>query len=137
MTNIRNSFNRLASGLIAENKRDSAIAVLDRCQELVPASVIPYEYFGLEVGENYIRAGAKEKAIALFEDAYASYDDELNYFFSLKPELLMSSDVSEEIQRNLFYLQKMERAARNAGETELADKYGKALQTYFDRFRNA
>jgi len=49
----------------------------------------------------------------------------------------MSSDVSEEIQRNLFYLQKMERAARNAGETELADKYGKALQTYFDRFRNA
>jgi len=135
MTNIRNSFNRLAAGLISENKRDSAIAVLDHCQELVPANVIPYEYFGLELGENYLRAGAKQKAIDLFETAYADYDDELGYYFSLKPELLASADVSEEIQRNLFYLQKMERAMRVAGETELADKYGNALQTYFNQFR--
>lgn len=135
MTNIRNSFDRLAAGLISENKMDSAIAVLDRCQELVPANLISYEYFGLELGENYLRAGAKDKAIDLFETAYASYEDELSYYFSLKPELLASADVSEEIQRNLFYLQKMERAMRSVGETELADKYGNALQTYFNQFR--
>jgi len=135
MTNIRNSFDRLAAGLISENKMDSAIVVLDRCQELVPANLISYEYFGLELGENYLRAGAKDKAIDLFETAYADYDDELGYYFSLKPELLASADVSEEIQRNLFYLQKMERAMRSVGETELADKYGNALQTYFNQFR--
>jgi len=136
MTNIRNSFNRLASGLIKENKKDSAIAVLDHCQELVPANVIPYEYFALEQGENYLRAGAKQKAIELFESAYTSFNDELNYYFSLRPDLLLTAGIGEEIQRNLFYLQKMERAVRGAGEKELAEKYGKTLQSYFDKYRN-
>ena len=136
MTNIRNSFNRLASELIKENKKDSAIQVLDRCTELVPNDIIPYEYFALELGESYLRAGAKDKAIDLFETAYANFDDELNYYFTLKPEILLSAGISEEIQRNLFYLQKMERAMRGAGETELAEKYGKSLQTYFDKYRN-
>ena len=136
MTNIRNSFNRLAVGLINENKKDSAIVVLDRCQELVPNHIISYEYFALEMGESYLQAGAKDKAIDLFETAYANFDDELSYYFSLKQEMLLSADISEEIQRNLFYLQKMERAMRAVGETELADKYGKSLQTYFDRYRN-
>ena len=48
MTNIRNSFNRLATGLIEEGKKDSAIAVIDRCFELIPGSIVPYEYFTLE-----------------------------------------------------------------------------------------
>jgi len=136
MTNIRNSFNRLAGALISENKKDSAIAVLDRCMELVPPQLIPVEYFGLEVGENYLRAGAQDKAVDLFETVYDNYVDELSYYFSLRPDLQMTDGIGEEIQRNLFYLQKMQRAMQRVGNAELAEKYGTALQTYFDRYRN-
>src|SRR5690606_15321193 len=58
MTNIRNSFNRLATGLVNEGKQDSAVAVIDRCFELIPQDIVPFEFFSLGLIENYFRAGA-------------------------------------------------------------------------------
>jgi len=136
MTNIRNSFNRLASQLIKENKKDSAIAVLDRCQELVPNDIVPYQYFALELAESYVRAGATDKGIEMVETAYSNFDDELNYYFALEPKLLMSMGINEEIQRNLFYLQRLQQVARLAGDDDLNEKIGASLQSYFERFRN-
>ncbi len=136
MTNIRNSFNRLAGALIAENKKDSAIAVIDRCVELIPNEVIPFEYFALELAENYAKAGAADKGIAMIETAYANAEDELNYYFSLAPQHFMTDGVNEEIQRNLFYVQKMERAARVAGNTELSDKIRAGFEAYFKKYSN-
>jgi hypothetical protein len=45
--------------------------------------------------------------------------------------------VNEEIQRNMFYLQKMERMVRNSGDTELAKKIADSLQAYFEKFNAA
>ncbi len=134
MTNIRNSFGRLAEGLIEEGKNDSAIAVIDRSFELVPGDIVPYEYFSLQLAENYYKAGAAEKGKAVFEDAFEMFNDELGYFFSLRPELQQSRDINEEIQRNLFYLQQMERQARENGDIELAEKIGERMQMYFESF---
>ena len=136
MTNIRNSFNRLATGLVLENKNDSAIAVIDRCLELIPNELVLYEYFSIELAENYIRAGANDKGISMIETAYSNFEDELNYYFSLEPKYMLTAGIDEEIQRNMFYLQRLERAARNAGDTELSEKIGQTLQSYFERFRN-
>ncbi len=136
MTNIRNSFNRLASALVEENKNDSAIAVIDRCLELIPNDVVPYEYFAVELAENYIKAGANDKGIGMVETAYSNFNDELNYYFSLEPKFLITGGINEEIQRNLFYLQRLQRAATTAGDTELSDKIGETLKSYFERFRN-
>jgi hypothetical protein len=136
MTNIRNSFNRLASQLIKENKKDSAIAVLDRCLELVPNDIVPYQYFALELAESYVQAGATDKGIEMVETAYSNFDDELNYYFALEPKLLMSMGISEEIQRNMFYLQRLQQVARLAGDDDLNEKIGASLQSYFERFRN-
>ncbi|MCK3686210.1 DUF2723 domain-containing protein [Maribellus sp. YY47] len=136
MTNIRNSFNRLAAALIEENKNDSAIAVIDRCVELIPNDIISYEYFALELAENYIKAGATEKGIALIETAFSNSNDELNYYFSLSAEHFSTGGVNEEIQRNLFYIQKMERAVRTAGNTELSDKIRASFEAYFKQYSN-
>ncbi|MFV0593575.1 MAG: protein O-mannosyl-transferase family [Draconibacterium sp.] len=136
MTNIRNSFNRLAGALIAENKNDSAIAVIDRCVELIPNNIISYEYFALELAENYIKAGAADKGFAMIETAYENANDELNYYFSLSPEFYLTEGVNEEIQRGLFYVQKMERAVRAAGNTELSDKIRASFEAYFKKYSN-
>ena len=136
MTNIRNSFNRLATALIAEGKKDSAIAVIDRCNELVPQEIIPYEYFALNLADSYLKAGATEKGVEMLEKAYTEFNDELSYYLALEPQLRLTAGVVEETQRDLFYLQTLERIARSSGQTEFAKKVGEALQNHFSTRNN-
>ncbi len=134
MTNIRNSFNRLASALVIEGKKDSAIAVLDRCQELIPNEIVQYGYFALELAETYFAAGDTEKGKAMVTTAFDAYNNELSYFFSLEPRIRNTKDISEETQRELFYLQKMERMVRSAGDPELSKKIAEALQLFYEKY---
>lgn len=135
MSNIRNNFNRLAAALVEEGKADSALTVIDKCMELVPSEVVPYDYFALDVINTLYMAGAKEKAAQMTRSAFGMFNDELSYFFSLSPRQMNSQDVGEEMQRNLFFLQKMERTCRIHGDNALADEIGKAMQDHFGRFQ--
>ncbi len=128
MTNIRNSFNRLANGLIAEGKNDMAIEVLDRCFELIPVDLISPEYFATELAASYYKAGAKEKGKSTTEQILKIYNDELGYYFSLGSKLVQTKSVNEEIQRNLFFIQRMERTVRNSGDTEFANTINESFQ---------
>ena len=136
MTNVTNSFNRLATTLIDEGKRDSAIAVIDRCQELIPMSIAPPGYFTIELAGNYFRAGATEKGKQLLEQVFDSFNDDLSYYFSLDRKFMASKSVNEEIQRTIFFLQIVERTARGNNQTELAQKVGDAMQDYFSKFNS-
>ena len=134
MTNIRNSFNRLAEALVTEGKKDSAIAVIDRCNELVPDKIVPYEYFALELAESYYNAGAPEKGKEMMDTAYASYNDELGYFLSLKPKFLLSQSTNDEIQKTFYYLQKMEGIVSANGDQEMAKKIDDTFQMYMQKY---
>ncbi|MDR2910454.1 MAG: DUF2723 domain-containing protein [Bacteroidales bacterium] len=134
MTNIRNSFNRLARTLIEEGKNDSAIVVLDRCNELVPNEIVQYEYFALDIMESYFAAGAFEKGITIAQKTFYAYDDELSYISSLKTEHIAEQSVIEEIQRDLFYMQKIELAVRSAGDEEFANTINETIQSYYNMY---
>ena len=134
MTNIRNSFNRLARALVEEGKLDSAITVIDRCIELVPNEAIQYEYFSLDLAETYMAAGASDKAMAIVETEYDIYNDELGYFLSLDAELRNTEDVNQEIQKALFYFQRMERMAQLNGDEELAQKINETFQLHYQKY---
>ncbi len=134
MTNIRNSFNRLANGLIAERKNDMAIEVIDRCFELIPIDLISPEYFTTELANSYYKAGATEKGKAIMEQILEIYNDELGYYFSLDRKFVQTKSINEEIQRNLFYIQRMERTVRNSGDTEFAQKISEAFQAHLEKF---
>jgi hypothetical protein len=134
MTNIRNSFNRLAKALLAEGKQDSAIAVIDRCNELIPHELVPYEYFAVQLADSYIKARADEKGLEMIKVAFETMNDEVNYYFSLKDKFRLTRGVSEELQRNMFYLQNLARLAGTTGDTELSETINAALQNHFDSF---
>ncbi|MBW6535850.1 MAG: DUF2723 domain-containing protein [Mariniphaga sp.] len=134
MTNIRNSFNRLATGLIAEGKKDSAVAVIDRCFELIPQNIVSYEFFSLGLIENYYMADAPEKGREKVQEAFEIFNDELGYFLSLKSKFLQTQSINEEIQRNLFYVQRLERIARTYGDAELSQKIGETMQKHFETY---
>ncbi|NOR75446.1 MAG: DUF2723 domain-containing protein, partial [Draconibacterium sp.] len=129
MTNIRNSFNRLAGGLLGEGKNEMAIEVIDRCFELIPIDLISPEYFATELAASYYKAGANEKGKALLEQILEIYNDELGYYFSLDLKFVQTKSINEEIQRNLFYIQRMERTVRSSGDTEFAAIIGEIFQS--------
>ncbi len=134
LTNIRNSFNRLAAGLVAEGKKDSAIQVIDRAFELIPYSVVPFEYFSLQLAANYYAAGTSAKGKNILNEALNVFNDELGYFLSLGPKFIHTQSINEEVQRSLFYLQTMEQTARNFGDTEMANKIREALDRHFKTY---
>lgn len=45
-----------------------------------------------------------------------------------------SAAVNEEIQRNLFYMQRIERTARNFEETELQEKIEASMRKHFETY---
>ncbi len=58
----RTVFADLANALMNENKRDSAIAVLDRCVEVIPEENVPFDYSAHSIATLYFALGEKEKA---------------------------------------------------------------------------
>ncbi|OQB79829.1 MAG: hypothetical protein BWX87_01827 [Bacteroidetes bacterium ADurb.Bin123] len=134
MTNIRNNFNRLADMLVREGKQDSAVTVVKKCQELVPPSVVPFEYFSLEMINTLYQSGATEDASAMAEEAYRSFEQMLAYLMSMPDHFLVSGDVNEEIQRNFFYLQKLERTCRASGDAELSARITKTIEEYLRKY---
>lgn len=158
MTNIRNNFNRLASQLVTEayrsdsitlgqvgmpvpeynvvneSKLEQAVRVIEKGFELVPTRVIPHEFFSLDMIGTLYQAGAIEKAREKAKEAHDSYVDMLGYLFALNPRFRNSGDVSDEMQKNLFYLQKLQRLAAAAGDTATAEMAESSLDTYYDQF---
>jgi hypothetical protein len=137
MTNIRNSFNLLASGLIEEHKNDMAIAVVDRCFELVPIDLISPEFFATELASNYYSAGATGKGKAIIEKIVNIYNDELSYYLSLGKKFTYTKSINDEIQRNLFYLQRTERIVRANGDVEFADKITEMFNTQIVKLKTS
>jgi tetratricopeptide (TPR) repeat protein len=81
--NLRNNFSRLAEALIKEGKKEKALAVLDKCMEIMPEHNVPYDFFLLPVLEAYYKAGGTEKANAIVKRLVEVYDENLQYFLSL------------------------------------------------------
>jgi hypothetical protein len=135
MTNIRNNFNRLAGTLVEEGKNDQAITVLEKGFEMIPPSVVDFEYFSLEMINAFYKTGAKEKASKVAEAAYKSFNEMLAYLVSMPADYRISGDVNEEIQRTMFYLQKLGGICNSYSDTALAEKSQKTLQEYLSRYQ--
>ena len=143
--NVRNSFVRLADGLLEEGKRDSAIAVLDRCNELVPNEKVPYNYFNLLMVEAYYKAAhnlktidtdslsreviifpaASKKGNDVVKIMAKNCEDELKYYFTLDPKFRAS--VQEELQRSYYIMRELSNIAGHYGEKALSQDVAKRL----------
>jgi hypothetical protein len=131
--NFRNNFARLAEQLLNEGKTDSAIAVLDKCVQVMPDKTVPYNVFSLRIAEMYYRtgmdknaktpgttsAGAPElvKANDIVRKLANLYEDNLNYYFSLKGEYRKS--LERELEQAMAVMQELLRMSKQANQTEI------------------
>lgn len=144
--NVRNTFVRLADGLLAEGKRDSAISVLDRCLELVPNEKVPFNYFNLLMIKSYYTAAsgnmnnrtadsltvetnlypaAVKKANEVVRVMANNCEDDLKYYFSLEPRF--RATVQEDLQRSFYIMQELSNISGHFGEKTLSDDINKRL----------
>jgi hypothetical protein len=77
---MRVNFARLTQQLFIEGKRDSAMQVLDRCLELMPASVVPHDVYSFRLIEAAYLIGANTKADRLVDEFAKQCLEELRYY---------------------------------------------------------
>lgn len=132
MMNIRNTFNRLAETLVQEGQNEKAIKVLDRCVELIPHKVVPYNYFSMMMAETYFKAGQAQKGKEIINTILANYKEQLDYFFKLKKP--MRNSVDEEMQRHLYFMREMSMICTRNNQPELLKEVSTAFNSYFERY---
>jgi len=82
----RSQYARLAQALIIENKKDSAVKVLDKANEFFPNEKIPYDVYMISHIQLYYNAGAMEKGTKLAEIIVNKCKNELDYYDSVESE---------------------------------------------------
>lgn len=97
--NFRNIYYRLSEALLAENKKDSAIKVLDYCLQIMPDSKVQYDVFVVRLVEGYYNAGEVEKANKLAKQLMEIHREKVSYFNSFKGKKIgVKSDIEDNLQ---------------------------------------
>ena len=145
-TNFRINFTRLAEELLKEGKRDSCIAVLDRCVEEMPDKTVPFNYFMTRVADLYYRAAGAtynsdstllktdveqdrqhqliQKANAISSRVADIYADNLRYYFSLKGTKYYKL-IDGEMNQALYIMQALSQMLKQTNQKELSLKIEK------------
>jgi len=136
-SNLRSSFGRLAEKLIKENKRDSAIMVLDRCMELFPDHKIPYNNTLISVISAYYHAEDYEQANELVQLLLDKVSVELDYYFSLNPKYTTGTkDMTNEKQLNLYILQELYKITTENNQLEKAKEVELRFMNYMQMYNS-
>ncbi|MCX7768874.1 MAG: DUF2723 domain-containing protein [Flavobacteriales bacterium] len=101
--NFRNNFVRLASKLLLDGEREKAEQVLDKAEELMPDSKVPYNYFNLLMADLYRQLGKKDKALAILDRLKIRMEQDISYFNQYKGSAGRS--VQEDRRRAEYILQ--------------------------------
>ncbi|MFH1322008.1 MAG: DUF2723 domain-containing protein, partial [Bacteroidota bacterium] len=124
--NLRNNFARLADALLKEGKKDSAIKVLDKCLEVMPDKNVPFNFFVTPIAEAYYRAGVPEKANPIVGQLTDVYEDEMNYYLSVRGE--HAKALETEKQRAMYTMQRLHAIAKAYKQKELAENIDERIK---------
>jgi hypothetical protein len=130
--NFRNNFGRLAETLINEGKRDSAKVVLDRCMEIMPYERVPFDYFMLQIIENYYRLGYNETANQFVIQLSDVTGEELRYFLGVDREFRNQLDY--ELQLRMHIMQELVSMTERYEQKEIHEKQLQIFQEYVNLY---
>ncbi len=116
----KQNFMRIAESLIQEGKKDSAVALLDRCFEMFPDEKIPYDMFMIPFADIYYEAGEMEKGNAITERIFEIYNQNIEYYNRLNKRLAKYYET--DYNQSLGILQRLAMMARTNKQTELYNK---------------
>jgi len=133
ITNLRNSFYRLAQALYEEGDANRALEVLDRCQDLIPDSMISYNYYNLLIAELYYKLNKTEVANEIITTFGRRTLGEINYFFGLGSTDKTKS-IDEDKQRAFALIGETIRIAGLYKQKEIADELTKSAEQILAKY---
>lgn len=107
----------LAAELNRENKRDSAIKVLDLVSDSIPEKTSPYDYFETFIVQDYYDAHAYAKANKIAQEMFNSFENWMEYFKTLAPE--NQAYYQSERQEDLSILENLVLMSKSGGQMDL------------------
>jgi len=134
---FRSLHTRLAMKLLEEGKQEKAIEVLDRCMELAPSRVLPFDQYitgitlpNKEGGvihyegiiESYYLCGEMEKGNDILREHYFAKVKEFNYLNAMKPR--HKSSIQREINDVMFQIEEMKLLLQRYNQEELKLELG-------------
>ncbi|MDR1792956.1 MAG: DUF2723 domain-containing protein [Bacteroidales bacterium] len=134
VTTFKAYYTRLAEALVAENKPDTAIKVLDDCYKIFPLYRFPTEYLSeLDAVRIYIstkKPEAVEKGLKLCENSIDQLTQQLNYYLKFKGS--KAQIVDSQRKRTLAILEYYNRLCLQfKGDSD--EQYAPKWQTLIDK----
>ncbi|HNW98902.1 MAG TPA: DUF2723 domain-containing protein [Bacteroidales bacterium] len=131
---LKTSFTRLADALSDEGKYDSAVKVLDKCEEIFPEKNLPYDYLECYVAQSYYKAKAFEKAKKITSYMIDLYEKNLKYYFSFKDSKLKAIDMH--IQQALYVMQQLAFTTSEYKQDKLTTRSKDIFEKYYNIYKN-
>ncbi|MBA3647574.1 MAG: DUF2723 domain-containing protein [Chitinophagales bacterium] len=128
VTNLRTNFLRLSDALMAEGKKDSAIAVLDKCQKVLPERNVPISYINVAIARDYYDLGEKEKGQVMAKRLLDTYTDNLKYFASLDPDSKQA--YTRDMNEGVAAINQVAEMAQSHGDSTLSKQAQETFQKY-------
>ncbi|MBB3188500.1 protein O-mannosyl-transferase family [Microbacter margulisiae] len=120
-TTFRMQFGVLAEGLIAENKRDSALQVLNYAMKVIPPTTVPNDYFSTFLAGSYYELGKMPQGDAILDDVANESSQNLTWYAALTNNQM--NTVTEQISTNLAALRNALYYFHQYNRKALFDKY--------------
>ncbi|HYV91987.1 MAG TPA: DUF2723 domain-containing protein [Chitinophagales bacterium] len=128
VTNLRSNFARLASTLIQQGKKDSALKVLDKCVEVLPERNVPVALINVAIGKDYYDAGDSAKGKKVLQRCFEVYSDQLRYYTTLDVD--KRKYFTAEINDGLYVLNNIVNVTQRNKEMDLNKKVQEAFNKY-------
>ncbi|MBY0426258.1 MAG: DUF2723 domain-containing protein, partial [Cytophagales bacterium] len=126
--NARNSFYRLATQLVKEGKNEQAKEVVLHCLKVIPDVTIPYDVYTPQFLGLLFQLGEDKKAMEIVQVMGKRADEELRYYFETN-----TGGVEMEIQSDLFILNQLFMALKDAGKDKEALLYEQMFNKYYSK----
>ncbi|MBN2519056.1 MAG: DUF2723 domain-containing protein [Bacteroidales bacterium] len=133
-SNYRSTFARLAEELLNEGKKDSCIQVINKCLELMPNNLVPYNYFIMPLIDVMYKAGMTDKATEISIDFTKMKQEEIDFYLSLDKDKLNTIDY--EVRLSFHIIQEMLRFAKNNQLPDIPNELESYLQEKIMKYSN-
>lgn len=126
--NLRSNFSRLAEKFLDLGDNEKVIALLDKCNEVMPPENIQYNILNFRAVPLYYEAGAPEKAKKLSDYLFNMYQEDLNYYVELDKS--DQNFYAQDAQTALYVMHEIVRSAEQYNEADYAkEKMGALLDS--------
>lgn len=133
LSSYRRVFSRLGSALINSGKVESANLVLDKCIDLIPHNLVPYNYDNILIADSYFKVDQTAKANEIVQIMADDIMGKLDNFFSNNKNMPTLSDY--ELQLNFYLFKELINITETNEQIEIARNLEEKFQSYYQLYK--